>query len=227
MTGIETIESTVIGNKEIQQTSQEDIIAELNHKLDEANADLENIRNAMASKGVGVTADTPTSEYANLILQMSSDTDTYILVDEDGHEVVGVVVEEETIFDATENDIREGKVAATASGVTTGTKVIPVYHTSEGVKYIPVGAECAISLTIPELYDYTKLQVIVCLYNTSLTDSVSAEKVVIEDNIYDVGSTISVSTVEKNSDDKTINLGLVNDEDVPLILRYFTYKEIY
>ena len=48
---------------------------------------------------------------------------TLILVDENGNEVVGTAVENLTIFDATAEDIKLGKVAATDSGVVTGTHI--------------------------------------------------------------------------------------------------------
>ena len=48
---------------------------------------------------------------------------TLILVDENGNEVVGTAVENLTIFDATAEDIKLGKVAATDSGIVTGTHV--------------------------------------------------------------------------------------------------------
>lgn len=48
---------------------------------------------------------------------------TVIFVDENNNEMVGTVVENLTIFDATAEDIKLGKVAATDSGVITGTHV--------------------------------------------------------------------------------------------------------
>ena len=56
---------------------------------------------------------------------------TFLLCDEAGTEVVAVVVGEETLFTATENDIRLGAVAATDKGVTTGEKFIPSYVVTE------------------------------------------------------------------------------------------------
>ena len=53
------------------------------------------------------------------------DTQAYILVDESGKESPAVLVDKETVFDATANDIREGKTAATEAGVTVGTLVVP------------------------------------------------------------------------------------------------------
>ena len=46
---------------------------------------------------------------------------TFILVDENNNEITGVVVDELTVFDATEDDIKLGKVAASDSGVIVGT----------------------------------------------------------------------------------------------------------
>lgn len=151
---------------------------------------------------------------------------TVILTDSNGNEFTGVVTGEETIFTATDNDVREGMVYASDGGVSTGTKLIPSYHTIEAVRIISVGSELTIPLSISDLYDYTKLQIIICAFNTSISDSVAAEKVVINNNVYNVGETVSISTVSKNDIDKSIELGLTNNGDSMILLRYFAYKEI-
>ena len=152
---------------------------------------------------------------------------TYIFVTEDGQEMPGVLVGSEMILTATANDIRKDSVAVTDTGVTTGTKVIPAYHTTEGYRAIPNGSEYSIPFYDDLGYcEYTKLMVIICSYNTSIANSVSAEKVVINDNVYAVNSTSSLSTVTVNATDKKIFLGITNDSGSPVILRYFTYKEI-
>lgn len=46
---------------------------------------------------------------------------TFIIVDEDGNEIIGVVVEKETVFTAVDNDVRVGKVYASDNGVSVGT----------------------------------------------------------------------------------------------------------
>lgn len=153
---------------------------------------------------------------------------TYILVDEEGNEAAAVLVDEEVELTATANDIRIDTTAVTNEGVTTGEKVIPAYHTYTGIRLITAGSD----VTIPnqdatiDNYDYTKLQAIICLFNTSSSDSVSTEKVLIEDNVYNVKSVESISIVTKNHDTKTIELGISNDTNSSWILRYFTYKEI-
>lgn len=157
-------------------------------------------------------------------IEGTDETQTYLLVDEAGNEVAAVLVSEETVFDATANDIRLGKVAATADGVTTGTKEIPSYNTREGFTLITAGKQ----LTIPTVdYDYTKMQALVCAFNTSLSNSVSTEKVAINDRVYNVQSVDALSVVTKNDSNQTIDFGVTNDSDKPQIVRYVYYKEVY
>ena len=59
------------------------------------------------------------SVYGNMVGGNGAEK-SFILVDKNGNESVGVVVDKETIFTATENDILEGKTAGTEQGVTTG-----------------------------------------------------------------------------------------------------------
>lgn len=152
---------------------------------------------------------------------------SYILETEDGQEIPAVLTSQEVVFTATPNDIREGKVAATGSGVVIGEKVIPSYHTCQGSKVVLPGETLSITnLTANNNYDYTKLQVIVCLYNTTLSDSVAAEVVAIDDGVFNVRSIDSISNVTKDHKNKSIELGITNNFEVPCVIRYFTYKEI-
>lgn len=160
------------------------------------------------------------------VYQVSEEYETYILETPDGTEIPAIFVENEMIFDATEDDIRIGKVAATDSGVTIGEKEIPSYKTSEGFKTILVGKPMFLKFAEKELYDYTKFQAIICPLNTSPTNSVGAEKVVINDNVYEVRDTKSISILVKNNIDQTIEFGINNDGNKPCLIRYFTYKEI-
>lgn len=152
----------------------------------------------------------------------------YILIDEDGNEIPAVFVTEETVFDATANDIRLGKTAATEDGIVTGEKVIPGYITTEGARLISAGS----ALTIPNCdtnindYDYAKLQVIICAYNSSMSNSVSAEKVCINDTVYNVNSIESLASVTKDHNNKSIDLGITNNTGKPCVVRFFTYKEV-
>lgn len=150
---------------------------------------------------------------------------TCILVDEDGSELTVVLTDEEVDLTATANDIRAGFIAVTDEGITQGTKEIPIYQTREGFRAVPAGGRFI--LPTETHYDYTKLQAILCPYNTSNTNSVSAEKVVINDKLYNVLNTSSVSTVIKDKDNFRIDLGIVNESARPYVIRYFMYKEFY
>ena len=46
---------------------------------------------------------------------------TFIIEDENGNEITGIVVDQETVFTATAADIVKGKVAGTDDGVVVGT----------------------------------------------------------------------------------------------------------
>lgn len=153
---------------------------------------------------------------------------SYLFVDENGNEIAGILVSQETVFDATVNDVREGKTFGAETGVKTGEKFIPSYVVSEGYRIIPNGREYNLTtLYDMDLYDFTKLQAILCPYNSSISQSVAAEKVAINEGVYAVNSTDLLSTVIKDSTTKSIKLGITNNSGSPSVLRYFTYKEIY
>lgn len=152
------------------------------------------------------------------------DATTFILVDQDGNEYPAVYVDSDTVCTATANDIRKGSVAITPDGVIEGTKEIPVYHTTEGFKAITNGSK--FTLTVKN-YDYTKFQAIICLFNKTLSNSVAADKVVINGSVYPVQSTSPIATVSKNTETTQIDLGITNDSGAPCVVRYFMYKEIY
>lgn len=188
-------------------------------------ASKKNLSDTLVAKGEEASFNEPFDD----LVQKAADyiPKTYVLVDEAGNEVVATMFDETKIFDATENDVREGKVFATEAGVKTGTKVIPSYHTSEGYRFIPAGTDIIISLPILDCYDFTKLQAMICPYTSSISASVCVEKVVIESGVYPVQSVTAVATVTKDAKNKSINIGIKNDSDVLYLIRYFTYKEIY
>lgn len=149
---------------------------------------------------------------------------TFILVDKDGNEYPAVYVDSDTVITATPNDIRKGTTAITAEGVIEGEKEIPAYYTNEGCKLIPSGS--AFRLYVTE-YGYTKLQAIICPFNTSVDASVRAEKVVIENAVYPVQSTEAESDLTIDESTNIIDFGIVNISEQPCLIRYFSYKEIY
>ena len=162
----------------------------------------------------------------NMVGSYSQIGKTFILTDENGNELTGIVVDQETVFTAGDNDVREGMVYASDCGVSTGTKVIPTYHTHEGYKVITAGSTFKLKWSVLDTYDYTKLQCIICPFNSSVDNSVAAEKVVIENNVYEANSTTSISTITKDAINSVVDLGITNDASIPYIIRYFTYREI-
>lgn len=164
----------------------------------------------------------------NMIGSYSQLGKTFILTDEGGNEYTGVVVGQEVIFTANAaTDIREGTVAATDEGVVTGSAIVPNYETCTGVKIITANSDFKFILDLHDLYDYTQLQCLICLYNSSLNASVATERVVIGDYVYDTNSTVVIATVTKNADDKTIELNLTNTSSNMYVIRFFTYRELY
>ncbi len=166
---------------------------------------------------------TPTEMIDEVVRIM--DSATYILVEAGGAEIPAFYVDTETKLTATTNDIRVGMTAVNGDGIVTGEKVIPSYNTLEGVAVVTNGSV----VKIPTVTDceYTKLQALVCSYNTSIADSVSTKHVCIENYTYPVNSTIAASKVSVNTNDKSISFGITNNSGKLQIIRYFMYKEIY
>lgn len=189
-------------------------------------AKIKAIGDAIRAK-TGTTAPLTLDEMAESIEYLESDgviAQTYILVDEDGYEIPAVLTEEEVELTATPNDIRIGTTAVTDTGVTTGEKEIPSYHTNEGYRLVPNGSKFI--LPIPG-WDYTKLQAIICPFTTNLDSSVLADKVAIEDRLYNVLSTEVLAEILKDTDNTRVDFGITNTSGSMYLIRYFTYKEIY
>ena len=162
----------------------------------------------------------------NLVGSYSQIGKTFILEDSDGNEFTGVITENVVIFDADpQTDIREGKMAVTDMGIVTGEAFIPNYVTYTGTTVIANGKP--FTLSIKDNYNYTKLQAIICNYNTNLTDSVGAEKVVLDDQVFEVKSTTALSSVVKDSEKNLIDFGITNTSGKMCLIRYFMYKELY
>lgn len=163
--------------------------------------------------------------YSDLIDELENPDDITYLVTLDGENSAYTVLhgQEKVELNATPNDVRVGTTVVAENGVMDGKKVIPSYHTEQGVKIIPANSELKIKF-IDEQYDYTQLQAMTAPYNTCLADSVAVNRVVIDGSVYNTGSTTPVSSVTKDTENKTIDLGIVNGEFVSVI-RYFTYRE--
>lgn len=162
----------------------------------------------------------------NMVGSYSQIGKTFIITDEDGNELMGVVTDKEVVFTANAHrDIREGMIAATDEGIVVGEKIIPEYETTQESLLILPGDNYSISLSTHNKYDYTKLQCLIAKYNSDL-DRMSVDKVVIDDNVYAVNSSVVLSSITKNADTKSIDLNMSNDTNNIYIIYYFTYKEV-
>lgn len=152
---------------------------------------------------------------------------TFVLTDESGNELTGVVVDEEVIFTADPiTDIREGKVAATDAGVVTGAKDIPAYRTEQGAYMIFDGDEFMLDdMQEYNQYDYTQLQCIIAPFNTTPEDSVASDKIVLNNNVYLTNSATPFASVTKDLENKLIKLNITNNSGNDYIIHYFTYRE--
>lgn len=161
----------------------------------------------------------------NMVGSYSQLGKTFILTDENGIELTGVVVGQETIFTATDNDVREGFVYASDGGVSTGTKDIPAYRTTH-IEHVVLPEEpFSIPLEKFDKYNYTKLQCIIVKYDSNPNNRTSADRIVINDNVYGVNSSVALSSVTKNSKTKSIDLNIINNTTDIYMIYVFTYKE--
>lgn len=191
--------------------------------VDQLLASKQNIADTLVSKGEEASSSEPFDD----LIQKAVDyvPRSYLFVDENGDESIGFIASRETVFDATPNDVRVGKTYGGSLGAETGEKVIPAYHTTEGYEVIKPGEDMKITF-FDDKYEYTKLQIVLCTFNTRVSDSVAAIKIAINDKVYNVNSTDVISNIIIDNSTKSIDLSLINDCDTSVVLRYFTYKEI-
>lgn len=161
----------------------------------------------------------------NLVGSYSQIGKTFILVDDAGNELVGVVTDSAQVFDATDNDVREGKTYVSDNGASVGTKDIPAYRTTQETWLILPGDVFSIPLSYYNMYDYTKLQGFIAKFNTSFEDSVSTDRIMLNDNVYNTNSVDIISKITKNGDNNSIDLNINNDTEDIYVVHYFIYKE--
>lgn len=146
------------------------------------------------------------------------------IVDDNGNTIIGTVTDSEVIFDATRDDVKVGKIFASADGVQEGIDT-RTYRTIHGTQIVPAGGNFSIKLSDYELYNYTKFQAMIATFNTTQLNSTSVMKVSLNDAVYDVNSNVKISDVTKNSSTKSIDLNIVNNSGNSCVIHYAVYKE--
>ncbi len=146
---------------------------------------------------------------------------TFTLVDESGNEItMGVVTDSEVVFTATDNDVREGMVYASDTGVSVGNKTIPSYHTEYGSNIVL--ANNAVIIETHE-YNYSNLLVTIMTYNISASKSTFVTYVSINNGMYAVGNSEKISDIVIDEVNEQINLGLTVPEKS--IVKYLVTRE--
>ena len=162
----------------------------------------------------------------NMVGSYSQMGKTLTFVDEAGVELTGIVVDQETLFTAGDNDVRVGLVYAGDSGVSTGTKDIPGYRTTAGRMLVAPGEAFSIPLMDFDKYDYTVFHCMISLVDTSdMNNSVNTNRIALNDCIYEVNSTNKLADITKNIDTKSVDLNITNDTENYYFIYYFTYRE--
>lgn len=148
---------------------------------------------------------------------------TYILTDNNGKEITGVLVNNVTVFDATPEDVRVDKVFASDEGVQTGVDT-KTYRTTMASRVIKPGESLSIPLTYYNAYDYTKFQGVIVLHNTSYSTTVNTIGVTVGDSVFSI-DTSKLASITKNAETKSIDFNIVNTTTNTYEIFYSTYRE--
>lgn len=155
------------------------------------------------------------SIYGNMVGTYSQLGKTFIIEDDNGNEIVGVITANEQVFDATPADVKLGKTFAYEGGVGVGTNASAAVASS---CVIAPGAPLTIAL---DEYDYTKLQCIIFVHN----NPANIVGYTVDDSVFLIGSSEKVATISRNADAQLIDLNINNDSAQEYEIRYFTYRE--
>lgn len=146
------------------------------------------------------------------------------IIDENGEEVLAVVVDKEAIFDATAEDVKLGKTFASHMGVETGVDT-RTSRVLQGTCLIHPGESFSVPLSEYDAYDYTGFQAMIAVFNTTELDSVAVEKIALHDAVYVANSGNKVSDITKNDITKSVDFNFTNDTANVYVIHFSTYKE--
>lgn len=158
----------------------------------------------------------------NMVGTYSSLGKTFILVDESGNEITGVVTENIQAFDAKPKDVRINKTFVSDDGVSVGENTI-TYRTEQGSWMIMPDEDFILPLSEYNKYNYTGLQCMFAPFNTNIDDSIAIDKIVLNNSVFEVNSTKKISSVTKDELTKSINFNIKNISENPYFIYYFTY----
>ena len=180
------------------------------------------IKQSLETKGKNPTDKIAT--YAGLIDELDNEEQTsYVLSNADGTQKIYAQLssKDPVKLTATANDIRLNKSAITNKGYTDGEKEIPSYYSTYGSKIIQAGSRAVIDNLE---YDYKSLMVTISTFNTNISSSLSVNSTSINNNIYECKSNNKLSSIEIDSVNQRIDLGITVQEKS--VLRYFVVREV-
>ena len=146
------------------------------------------------------------------------------IADENGNTFIGAVTDSEVVLDATRADVKAGKMFAANEGIQEGEDT-KTYRTTHASYLVLPGENFTLLLDKYDIYDYTKFQAMIAEFNTTQTDSTSVSKIVLNDKVYNVNSTVKLSDVTKNSSTKSVDLNITNSTDKTYVIHFNTYRE--
>lgn len=150
---------------------------------------------------------------------------TVEILSDDGVDLMGVVVDQETVLTAKPSDIRVGKKAVTDNGVIEGTNTIN-YRTYTASRVILPGESFSIQLDAYNQYDYTKFQGIIVLFSSDYSTNVNTMGITVNDNVFSIETSEKLSDITKNTNTKSIDFNITNSTENIYEVFYFTYREI-
>ena len=167
------------------------------------------------------------SDYPALIEELDNEEQvSYVLQNAEGtdQKYAQLASEDPISLTATENDIRVNTSAITEKGYTEGAKDIPKYYAIQGMQVVLGDTDIKLIEKNHNIYDYTKFQATLAIFNNSLSDSVQVDKVTVDDSLYKANTTTKLSDLSVDYENEAVNFGITNG-DTTAVMRYFIMRE--
>ena len=145
---------------------------------------------------------------------------TYV-IQGNGVELLGVVVDELEEFDACCHDVRAGKKFVSDTGVGIGANDSPCCSVSSGVHEVYPGVEFVLTIPERDQWDYTTLQGMMAPKNSPY----KIDKVVMDDAVYNTDGK-KLADITKDAANKTIRFNITNNTTEIYLFYFFVCKEM-
>lgn len=159
--------------------------------------------------------------YGNKIGGSSSENKTF-LIDSNGIEVWGVIVDDPNIPEPTAccHDVMAGQVFVGPDGLQVGSNDSPCCRVTDGVHEVAPGVEFLLCIEKCSQWDYSTLHGIIVQKSTPH----KVEMLIMNNSVYDLSGN-KISDITKNSSTCSIRFNIKNETAEPQLLYYFICKE--